>query len=48
MAVQVVPELSEPFAPLPDDLLVNLRESRGVIDALLGSLAGAFGHTGTV
>ena len=45
---QVVPELAEPFAPLPDDLLVNLKESRGVIDALLDSLPTAFSHTGTV
>lgn len=47
-AQQVVAELSEPFAPLPDDLLVNLKESRPVIDALLESMPTAFSHTGVV
>lgn len=45
---QVVSELGEPFAPLPDDLLVNLRESRAVIDALLNALPNAFASTGNV
>ena len=39
---QVVAELSEPFVPLPDDLLVNLAESRGVVEALLDSLPSTF------
>ncbi|KAK9794070.1 hypothetical protein WJX73_006515 [Symbiochloris irregularis] len=43
--VPVVSELGEPFAPLPDDLLVNLRDSRAVIDALLNSLPNAFANT---
>ncbi|GBF93637.1 COP-II coat subunit, partial [Raphidocelis subcapitata] len=34
----VVTELDEPFLPLPDDLLVNLRDSRGAVDALLEAL----------
>ncbi len=34
----VVGELEEPFLPLPDDLLVNLRESRAVVEALLEAL----------
>jgi protein transport protein SEC24 len=42
----VVPEVAEPFAPLPDDLLVNLADSRSVVDALLDSLPGAFSSTG--
>lgn len=46
--MQVVSELGEPFAPLPDDLLVNLRESRAVIDTLLNSLPSAFASTGIV
>jgi hypothetical protein len=36
--MMVVTELEEPFLPLPDDMLVNLRESREVVDALLDSL----------
>ena len=34
----VVPDLSDLFVPLPDDLLVNLAEARSVIDALLDDL----------
>jgi hypothetical protein len=34
----VVAELEEPFLPLPDELLVNLRDSRRVVEALLDSL----------
>lgn len=41
----VVTELDDPFVPLPDDLLVNLRESRGVVDALLEALPGNFANT---
>ena len=33
-----MPDLAELFLPLPDDLLVNLADSRDVIDALLDSL----------
>ena len=46
--LQSVPEIVEPFVPLPDDLMVNLKESRSVIDSLLDSLPTAFGRTGTV
>ncbi|CAN0314701.1 unnamed protein product [Ectocarpus fasciculatus] len=35
----VVPDLDEPFLPVPDDLLVNLSESRSVVDTLLDNLA---------
>lgn len=38
----VVTELEDPFLPLPDDLLVNLRDSRPVIEALLDSLPGGY------
>eukprot|EP00271_Cylindrocystis_brebissonii_P021942 TRINITY_DN8176_c0_g1_i1.p1 TRINITY_DN8176_c0_g1~~TRINITY_DN8176_c0_g1_i1.p1 ORF type:complete len:1122 (-),score=208.46 TRINITY_DN8176_c0_g1_i1:465-3830(-) len=38
----VVPELEETFLPLPDDLLVNLSESRCVVDALLDGLPAMF------
>ena len=37
----VVPDLADPFLPVPDDLLVNLGESRSVVDTLLDSLAQA-------
>ena len=40
-----MPDLAELFLPLPDDLLVNLADSRDVIDALLDSLPAMF--TGT-
>ena len=33
-----VPDLTDLFVPLPDDLLVNLAESRESIDMLLDSL----------
>lgn len=42
LAYQVVSEIEEPFLPLPDDLLVNLHESRDVIDALLDTLPATF------
>lgn len=38
----VVPEIDEPFVPIPEDLLVNLSESRAVVDALLDSLPATF------
>lgn len=34
----VVPDISDVFLPLPEDLLVNLSESRGLVDMLLDSL----------
>ncbi|CAM9939519.1 unnamed protein product [Sphacelaria rigidula] len=37
----VVPDLSDPFLPVPEDLLVNLSESRAVVETLLDSLAQA-------
>eukprot|EP00850_Spirogloea_muscicola_P012019 SM000076S21840 [mRNA] locus=s76:425143:430115:- [translate_table: standard] len=36
--LMVVADLEEPFLPLPDDLLVNLSESQGVVDTLLDSM----------
>lgn len=41
----VVPEIDEPFVPIPDDLLVNLSESRMVVEALLDSLPSNFEGT---
>ena len=41
-ALQVVSEIDEPFIPQPDDLLVNLQESRGVIETFLDSLPSIF------
>lgn len=38
----VVPELDDPFLPLPDDLLVNLGESRAVVEALLMTLPAGY------
>lgn len=38
----VVPELDDPFLPLPDDLLVNLSESREVVEALLDALPAGY------
>ena len=40
-----VPDLAELFLPLPDDLLVNLSESRAVVDALLDALPSMFAKT---
>lgn len=40
-----VPDLEELFLPVPDDLLVNLGESRHVIDALLDALPTMFANT---
>merc|ERR1719231_184082 len=37
-----VPDLAELFLPLPDDLLVNLADSRAVIDTLLDALPTMF------
>nr|GMD61679.1 protein transport protein Sec24-like At3g07100 [Ipomoea batatas] len=43
--MMVVSDLEDIFAPLPDDLLVNLSESRAVIDAFLDSLPSMFQET---
>ena len=46
--MMVVAELDDPFGPAPDDLLVNLQESRDAVDALLDMLPGAFAETNQV
>ncbi len=38
----VMSDTDDPFVPLPDDLLVNLAESRGVVESLLDSLPTTF------
>jgi protein transport protein SEC24 len=38
----VVSDLEDPFLPLPDELLVNLSESRALVEALLASLPAFF------
>lgn len=38
----VVPELDDPFLPLPDELLVNLSESKAVVEALLDALPAGY------
>ncbi|GFP81973.1 protein transport protein sec24-like at3g07100 [Phtheirospermum japonicum] len=40
--MMVVSDLDDVFVPLPDDLLVNLSESRSVVDAFLDSLPSMF------
>ena len=40
--MMVVADLEDPFLPLPEDLLVNLSESRTVVEALLDSLPSMF------
>ncbi|KAL6978579.1 Protein transport protein Sec24A [Sarracenia purpurea var. burkii] len=40
--MMVVSDLDDMFVPLPDDLLVNLSESRNVVDAFLDSLPSMF------
>ena len=40
--MMVVSDLDDIFIPLPDDLLVNLSESRPVVDAFLDSLPSMF------
>ncbi|XP_057800964.1 protein transport protein SEC24 A-like [Salvia miltiorrhiza] len=40
--MMVVSDLDDIFVPLPDDLLVNLSESRGVVEAFLDSLPSMF------
>ena len=41
----VVGELEDPFVPLPDELLVNLSESKDLLEQLLDSLPSSFAHT---
>lgn len=41
-------QIEDPFVPLPDDLLVNLRESRPLVDALLDSLPQSYGRASQV
>ena len=41
-------ETDEPFVPVPDELLVNLRESREAVEALLDNLATSFASTTSV
>lgn len=38
----VVSDLDDVFVPLPDDLLVNLSESRNVVDGFIDSLPSMF------
>ena len=38
----VMSDTDDPFVPLPDDLLVNLAESRALVEALLDSLPTTF------
>ena len=38
----VMSDTDDPFVPLPDDLLVNLAESRAVVESLLDSLPTTF------
>jgi protein transport protein SEC24 len=44
-SMMVVGELNDPFAPMPDDLLVNLQECRSVVDATLDVIATSFLET---
>ncbi|KAF6155789.1 hypothetical protein GIB67_000374 [Kingdonia uniflora] len=46
--MMVVSDIDEIFLPLPDDLLVNLSESRSVIDVFLDSLPSMFLDNGNV
>jgi protein transport protein SEC24 len=41
-AMLVVPEIDAVFVPLPDELLVNLAEARGAVEALLDSIPLSF------
>ena len=40
--MMVISDLDDVFVPLPDDLLVNLSESRNVVEAFLDSLPSMF------
>jgi hypothetical protein len=44
--MMVVGELEEPFLPLPEDLLVNLKDSRPLVEELLEGLPGNWAGTG--
>ena len=46
--LQVVADLEDTFLPMPDDLVVNLVESRAVVEALLDSLPQMFAGNSTV
>jgi len=46
-AMVVVPDVDDPFVPLPDDLLVNAGEARALLDAALDALPGAVAQTTT-
>ena len=46
--LQVAAEIDEPFVPVPDELIVNLKESREAVEALLDNLANTFAATTSV
>lgn len=46
--MMVVSDLDDIFIPLPDDLLVNLSESRSVVEAFLDSLPSMFQENANV
>lgn len=46
--MMVVADLDDVFLPLPDDLLVNLSDSRHVVDAFLDSLPSMFQNSANV
>lgn len=48
MDLQVVADIEETFLPMADDLVVNLADSRAVVDALLDSLPQMFAGNTTV
>ena len=48
LRLQVVADIEEPFLPMPDDLVVNLADSRTVVEALLDSLPAMFAGSSTV
>jgi protein transport protein SEC24 len=43
----VVSDVSDVILPLPEDILVNLQESRQVVESLLDSLPNLFAHSTT-
>lgn len=43
--MMVVAEVDDPFVPLPDELLVNLNESKALVERLLDSIPGSFAQT---
>ncbi|KAG7669812.1 hypothetical protein Ndes2437B_g05999 [Nannochloris sp. 'desiccata'] len=42
--MMVVPEIEDPFVPLPDELLVNLSESRSQVERLLDTIPASFSN----